>query len=257
MSYFVAAVDVTRGTRFPSSLLFAHRIIESCAMSGFRYHMTFIDVITTPAAVVKRAESSPPVLKDKADARVLRSQYEQRQMQVQVSNLQWGSQVPGGSGTPFQEMPSCGSYGHPHLCRRPCILFLRGTCEKGGDCGFCHLPHEAKAASFDKQQREFLKSLPAVTVMEMLLPYVRKQVEDNVLPGAGVLLQLFTSEISIRGHRRRRTPRISWRVRCVLERLSLSGLVSVACGAIRGRFPKLLCNELTKLRKMAKDLAAA
>jgi hypothetical protein len=31
------------------------------AMSGIRYHMTFIDVVTTPPAV-KRAESSPPVL---------------------------------------------------------------------------------------------------------------------------------------------------------------------------------------------------
>lgn len=38
---------------------------------------------------------------------------------------------------------------------------------------------EEKTASFDKQQREFLKSLPAVTVMEMLLPYVRKQVEAH------------------------------------------------------------------------------
>ena len=79
--------------------------------------------------------------------------------------------------------------------------------------------------------------------------------QDNALPGAGVLLQLFISEISIREHQSRtRTP---WRVRCVLERLSLSGLVAVACGAIRGRFPKLLCNELTKLREMAKDLAEA
>ena len=79
-------------------------------------------------------------------------------------------------------------------------------------------------------------------------PYLgqRAILQDNALPGAGVLLQLFISEISIRGHQSRtRTPRTPWRVRCVLERLSLSGLVAVACGAIRGRFPKLLCNELT------------
>jgi hypothetical protein len=91
-------------------------------------------------------------------------------------------------------------------------------------------------------------------------PYLgqRAILQDNALPGAGVLLQLFISEISIRGHQSRtRTPRTPWRVRCVLERLSLSGLVAVACGAIRGRFPKLLCNELTKLREMAKDLAEA
>ena len=40
---------------------------------------------------------------------------------------------------------------------------------------------EPKTSSLDKQQREFLKSLPAVTVLEMLLPYVRKQVEAHQL----------------------------------------------------------------------------
>lgn len=40
---------------------------------------------------------------------------------------------------------------------------------------------EPKTSSFDKQQREFLKSLPAVTVLEMLLPYVHKQVEAHQL----------------------------------------------------------------------------
>ena len=36
---------------------------------------------------------------------------------------------------------SQGSVGHPHLCRRPCVLFLRGQCDDGKDCGFCHLHH--------------------------------------------------------------------------------------------------------------------
>ena len=40
-----------------------------------------------------------------------------------------------------QEIPSLGSYGHPSICRRPCILFIRGTCKKAADCGFCHLRH--------------------------------------------------------------------------------------------------------------------
>ena len=40
-----------------------------------------------------------------------------------------------------QEIPSLGSYGHPSICRRPCILFIRGTCKKAADCGFCHLHH--------------------------------------------------------------------------------------------------------------------
>ena len=36
---------------------------------------------------------------------------------------------------------SQGSVGHPHLCRRPCVRFLRGECDDGTDCGFCHVHH--------------------------------------------------------------------------------------------------------------------
>ena len=36
---------------------------------------------------------------------------------------------------------------------------------------------EARIPSFDKQQRDFLKLLPPVTFLEMILPYVRKTVE--------------------------------------------------------------------------------
>ena len=45
--------------------------------------------------------------------------------------------------TSDQAIPSLGSYGHPNICRRPCILMMRGTCQKGADCGFCHLAHDA------------------------------------------------------------------------------------------------------------------
>mmetsp|Transcript_66947 Transcript_66947/g.146726 ORF Transcript_66947/g.146726 Transcript_66947/m.146726 type:complete len:234 (+) Transcript_66947:84-785(+) len=231
-------------------------------MAGFRYHKTFIDVVPSTPASVKRAESSPPVLKDNAvtDVKDWCFSQSEEHLKLQVSKLQYGSQhgtigPSGFSATRQEEMLSLGSYGHPQICRRPCILFLHSTCERAGDCGFCHLPHEPKTSSLDKQQREFLKSLPAVTVLEMLLPYVRKQVEETLLPGAGALLQLVTSEISIRSGPQHRSLRCPWRLRRVLERLSLSGLVSVACSAIRGRFPKLLCNELTKLRETAKNLA--
>ena len=42
-----------------------------------------------------------------------------------------------------EAIPSLGSYGHPNICRRPCILLMRGACQKGADCGFCHLAHDA------------------------------------------------------------------------------------------------------------------
>ena len=48
--------------------------------------------------------------------------------------------------TEFQpvEVLSAGSYGHPNICRRPCILFTRGTCQAGADCNFCHVNHDTR-----------------------------------------------------------------------------------------------------------------
>ena len=44
----------------------------------------------------------------------------------------------------LQDFASKGSYGHPKICRRPCILFVRGRCEMAENCGFCHVAHEAR-----------------------------------------------------------------------------------------------------------------
>ena len=43
------------------------------------------------------------------------------------------------------------------------------------------LLQETRVPSFDKQQRDFLKLLPPVTFLEMILPYVRKTVEACVV----------------------------------------------------------------------------
>eukprot|EP00435_Cladocopium_sp_Y103_P069483 s617_g33.t1 len=53
---------------------------------------------------------------------------------------------------------SCGSRGHPHLCRRPCIHFAKGECELGDACGYCHFTH-AKCPSLDKRQRAMMRNM--------------------------------------------------------------------------------------------------
>jgi len=239
-------------------------------MACFRYHMTFIDEVAEPAVQVIRAKSCPPMPKTlpmPKDATKLHAMREQKQRALQVSKLQERSQlVSTGQAAPHeigglvrQAIPSLGSYGHPNICRRPCILMVKGTCQKGSDCGFCHQDHELRPPSFDKQQREFLKRLPAVTFMELILPYVREKVEASELPGAHQVLQLLKSEIIVRavqapvGNRVQRTPR---RIRFVLERMSLSNLVSVICLTLPGVFPKLMANELKDLRETARILEA-
>jgi len=233
---------------------------------GFRYQMTFIDEVAEPTAEVIRAKSCPPALKTPTftkNANNLGSMHERKRLALQVSKLEERSQqlsILRGQverGAPQgQAIPSLGSYGHPNICRRPCILLMRGACQKGADCGFCHLAHEARVPSFDKQQRDFLKLLPPATFLEMILPYVRKTVEESELPGAGQVLQLVESEIVVRspgGTTVQRTPR---KIRYVLERMSLANLVSLTCSTLPGRFSKLMSIELKNLRETAKILQA-
>eukprot|EP00434_Breviolum_minutum_P024072 symbB.v1.2.021247.t1/scaffold1826.1/size99691/6 len=228
------------------------------------YSKTFIDE-EMPSPFTGRARSCPPTMTkaEKPDALNLCCLHsEEMQLKLQVSKLQQRSELLS-SGTPvslpatFQDFSSKGSYGHPKLCRRPCILFVRGRCEKAENCGFCHLTHVVKPPSFDKQQREFLKNLPAVDFMEVILPHIRKQVEESEVPGAVTLLQLLESEISIRGQPKRGQPqRAPRKIRYVLERMTLAGLVSLSCSTLPGRFPKIMSNELRDLRETAGMLEA-
>ena len=79
------------------------------------------------------------------------------------------------------------------------------------------------------------------------------------LPGVHQVLQLLKSEIIVLaaqapvGNRVQRTP---WRIRFVLERMSLSNLVRVICLTLPGVFPKLMANELKDLRETARILEA-
>eukprot|EP00435_Cladocopium_sp_Y103_P050476 s934_g15.t1 len=119
--------------------------------------------VAEPVAEVLRAKSCPPVLNlcfpvktltVPKDATSLDFVYEQKRLALQVSKLQERSQLLSTSGGPtgpneidaprVQEIPSLGSYGHPNICRRPCILLVKGTCHKGSACGFCHFEHDAQ-----------------------------------------------------------------------------------------------------------------
>ncbi|CAL1148567.1 unnamed protein product, partial [Cladocopium goreaui] len=179
--------------------------------------------------------------------------FEERRSSLQVSKLHQGSQLLDAENLAIcnEVNLSRGSYGHPNVCARPCILFLCNKCYKGNKCGFCHLPHESRPRTLDKQQRSYLKELPKVTFLKMLLPFVRKRVEGTELDAA-VVLQLLMSEISVRSPRSPApTVLTPTQIRIVFERMSLAGLVSTACTILpqSDRFPKLMQKELQRLRK--------
>eukprot|EP00928_Gymnodinium_smaydae_P095162 TRINITY_DN8138_c0_g1_i3.p1 TRINITY_DN8138_c0_g1~~TRINITY_DN8138_c0_g1_i3.p1 ORF type:complete len:228 (+),score=37.31 TRINITY_DN8138_c0_g1_i3:44-685(+) len=73
---------------------------------------------------------------------------------------------------------SFGSIGHPEMCARPCIYYASGTCTNGDSCGFCHLPHDVRAAHLDKKGRERLRSMTLEQRAAMLLPVVRQKIVD-------------------------------------------------------------------------------
>ena len=73
---------------------------------------------------------------------------------------------------------SFGSLGHPELCFKPCLFMTKGGCPKGGECKFCHLPHQP--AKLNSRMRETLNGLCQAEILALVLPYLRAK---NV-PGA-------------------------------------------------------------------------
>ena len=117
---------------------------------------------------------------------------------------------------------------------------------------------EEHMPTLDKHSREFLKDLPELSFMEMVLPYFRKRVENTEFRwGAERILQLLESEMTIRDTTGIRVQRIPHKIRYVVERMSLGRLVSLVCSTLRrGKFPKLMSNELKALRQTAKTLTS-
>jgi len=74
---------------------------------------------------------------------------------------------------------SVGSWGHPDVCRRPCIHFISGNCENGKDCAYCHLLHTEKMAKLDKRQRAMLQQLSHQELVSMVLPFCFRKAEDG------------------------------------------------------------------------------
>ncbi|CAE7245175.1 strG [Symbiodinium natans] len=92
-------------------------------------------------------------------------------------------------------LASCGSRGHPHLCRRPCIYFVAGKCETGARCNYCHMSHEGRTAKMDKQQRSKFNAMgcrEGLLLLHRLLTVTAT--ENGFLPLAKDFLDLVAQE---------------------------------------------------------------
>ena len=90
-----------------------------------------------------------------------------------------------------------GSAGHPELCRRPCIYFALGQCMNLADCNFCHLPHNNRSATLDKNQRQLIKEMSRHEFLSMLLRCLHsKAAEGRFELDAQDVLQLFKAQLA-------------------------------------------------------------
>mmetsp|Transcript_51861 Transcript_51861/g.112441 ORF Transcript_51861/g.112441 Transcript_51861/m.112441 type:complete len:321 (+) Transcript_51861:145-1107(+) len=73
---------------------------------------------------------------------------------------------------------SRGSFGHPHLCERACILAVAGRCNDGSECGFCHSPHTSKL-HLDKRNRKILQAMPYSARAAWVLPIMEQTAREH------------------------------------------------------------------------------
>lgn len=220
-------------------------------MAKFCSHRTFIDVEGTEDKT-RRSKSCPTCthVDRRADWK----------SHFQASKLLERSEKVEDPAQPMLEFlepgSSIGSHGHPHICRRPCILFARGTCKQGSDCKFCHSLHVGRPASLDAQQRALIASWSLAKLLDAVLPYLKKATAVALHPGSAHLLELVQRELDLR--KTTITTRMALagfgpvphRLRNVFRRMSLSALVSVVCSkSAPSPFSTILKRALNKLRR--------
>jgi hypothetical protein len=79
---------------------------------------------------------------------------------------------------PPPEVLNPGSAGHPEMCAKICLYFLRGNCENGSRCGYCHCPHtSSRKANLDRMSRDFIRDVHHSEAYRLMLPEVLKKLQ--------------------------------------------------------------------------------
>lgn len=96
----------------------------------------------------------------------------------------------------YQGRLNPGSYGHPELCKRPCVYQLKsGVCHVGAKCGFCHCRHEKSEVKPDQRERQLMLRMTDSELAALFVPVFRKRATDQgLLPVAREFLELAEQE---------------------------------------------------------------
>ncbi|CAK0874630.1 unnamed protein product [Prorocentrum cordatum] len=75
-----------------------------------------------------------------------------------------------------------GSRGHPEMCVRPCLYFLRGQCTNGDGCRFCHCPHPTRPVHLGRSHRKTLAAATTSECFDIMLPILERKMITLGLP---------------------------------------------------------------------------
>ena len=152
---------------------------------------------------------------------------------------------------------SCGSKGHPDLCKRACIYFVSGKCTVGAQCNYCHMPHADRPAKLDKQQRgkfNLMGKREALVLLQRIL--TTSATTNGFLQLAKDILDLVANEAMRHDAVEDTTSESAQRrLERVLVRMPFHQLALLSVSkANRGEFRELM---VTCIEKLSDDLEAA
>ncbi|CAE7793958.1 Calmodulin [Symbiodinium sp. CCMP2456] len=216
------------------------------ALAQLAYHRTFIDVMdgkmdgadrrarARSLSPTRMSASEEPLMQDVWARRHLRT-LRQEQSATVVDAL----------------VPSRGSAGHPALCNRPCVcLAMRGHCQKGVACGFCHFQHDDPKP--DKRQRLLMSTMPRQELLSLLADLLRERAEDDELHDVSFVMAVLSVQAGLLPSRLQTKPRKLHNLRQVLQRMNFSGILSMAADTCGGRSKAVMLQELSGLRQSAR-----
>ena len=169
------------------------------------------------------------------------------QLRRQVASLRRRAESLNGAMEAPERPANQGSFGHPSVCRRPCVLFLRGRCE-AANCSFCHLPHH-RVPNFDKVSRQAISALSDSDFLQLLLPHMERSLKQSDLQSSHEFLENFKREVQIRSFLSPPTKRHR-RFQPVLTHTPAAGLIGMLRRR-RGPLSRLAEEALARMRAEA------
>ncbi|CAE7732156.1 unnamed protein product, partial [Symbiodinium necroappetens] len=71
-----------------------------------------------------------------------------------------------------------GSWGHPFLCRRPCVYVSKSAACRNAGCQFCHHTDHRRISKPDRSQRFLLQRFAPEQLVDLLLPHIRAKLRE-------------------------------------------------------------------------------